>query len=67
MLFRSLVKIAPIISNLQLENATMPMETTYWGEMYDIYGNGMQHSILRFDAGQNKKLIRAITEAEISE
>ena len=62
-----LVKIAPIISNLQLENATMPMETTYWGEMYDIYGNGMQHSILRFDAGQNKKLIRAITEAEISE
>ena len=40
------------------------VETTYWGGYKDIYGDGFEHSVLEFDAGQNKKLIRAITEAE---
>lgn len=61
-----LIKVAPIISNLTIEGDTIPVKDTYWGDYLDIYGDGMQHSILRFDAGQNKKLIRAVTEAEIS-
>ena len=62
-----LVKIAPIISNLKIESGTIPVEGTYWGEMVDIYSDGMQHSVLKFESAQQKKLIRAITEAEISE
>ena len=62
-----LVKIAPIISNLKSESGTIPVEGTYWGEMVDIYSDGMQHSVLKFESAQQKKLIRAITEAEISE
>lgn len=43
---------------------TCPVEKTYWGDIVDIYGNGMTHSVLRFEAPQQKKLMRAITEGE---
>ena len=59
-----LLKALPLVKDLQISSYTIPIETTYWGEMVDIYGDGFQHSVLQFDAGQNKKLIRAITEAE---
>ena len=36
----------------------------YKGELYDIYGDGMQHSIMRFNEAETKKYMRAITEGE---
>ena len=36
------------------------------GEMVDIYDNGMPQSVMKFESAQQKKLIRAITEAEES-
>lgn len=61
-----LVKVAPIISNLQIESGTVPVQDTYWGEIIDIYDDGIPDSVLKFESAQQKKLIRAITEAEIS-
>ena len=59
-----MLKALPLVKDLQINSYTIPIETTYWGKMVDIYGDGFQHSVLEFDSGQNKKLIRAITEAE---
>ena len=59
-----LMKALPLVKDLQINSHTIPMETTSWGGYKDIYGDGFEHSVLEFDAGQNKKLIRAITEAE---
>lgn len=61
-----LMKVLPMVSELKIESGTIPVEGTYWGEIVDIYGDGMQHSVLKFESGQQKKLIRAVTEAEIS-
>lgn len=60
-----MLDLIPMLPELKVESGTIPIETTYWGEMYDIYGIGREESILRFDEGQNKKLVRAITEGEI--
>ena len=43
---------------------TIPYSQTGWGDMIDIYEDGIMDSIIRFEAPQQKKLIRAITEAE---
>jgi len=59
-----LVRMLPHLRDLKIQGGSMPVETTYRGEMVDIYGDGVLHSVLKFDAGQNKKLIRAFTEAE---
>lgn len=61
-----LVRMLPHLKDLKIQQGTIPVETTYWGDMFDIYGDGGSHSVLLFDAGQNKKLIRAFTEAEIN-
>jgi len=61
-----LVRMLPHMSDLKIQSGTIPVETTYQGDMVDIYGDGQLHSVLRFDATQNKKLIRAFTEAEIN-
>ena len=58
-----LLRMLPHIRDLKIEGGTLPVETTYWGDMVDIYGDGFQHSVLRFDIEQNKRLVRAFTEA----
>lgn len=58
-------KILPLLPDLKIKGYTIPMEG--WGDMVDIYDNGEIHSVMRFDTAKEKKLIRAITEAEISE
>ena len=35
-----------------------------WGDMVDIYGDGMIHSVMRFDKDKNVAYMRAITEGE---
>lgn len=58
-------RVLPIFSELKIKGATVPMEG--WGDMVDIYKDGQTHSVMRFDTAKEKKLIRAITEAEVSE
>lgn len=58
-------KVLPIFSELKIKGNTVPMEG--WGDMVDIYDDGQIHSVMRFDTAKEKKLIRAITEAEISD
>ena len=62
-----LMKMLPILPELTMEaGGTCPVQGTYWGSEKDIYGDGMYHSVLEFEPGQQKKLMRAITEGEIS-
>ena len=58
-------KILPLLPELKIKGYTIPMEG--WGDMVDIYDNGEIHSVMRFDTAKEKKLIRAITEAEVSD
>ena len=62
-----LMKMLPILPELTMEaGGTCPVQGTYRGYEKDIYGDGMYHSVLEFEPGQQKKLMRAITEGEIS-
>lgn len=58
-------RVLPIFSELKIKGATVPMEG--WGDMVDIYNDGQIHSVMRFDTAKEKKLIRTITEAEVSD
>jgi len=60
-----LTRIVPVLSDLQIVGKTIPIDQTGWGDMIDIYEDGIMDSIIRFEAPQQKKLIRAITEAEV--
>ena len=59
-------RILPLLTELTMKGETIPIDRTGWGEMMDIYGDGMMQSVMRFEPAQQKKLIRAITEAEES-
>jgi len=58
------LKCLPMLADLKVEKGSCPQEGSYWGEMLDIYGDGFEHSILRFDENAVKKHMRAITEGE---
>ncbi len=61
-----LMTLVPMLPQLQIiDGGTCP--ANYQGDTVDIYGDGMQHSVLRFDEAQTKKEMRAITEGEVSE
>ena len=58
-----LLNYLPMLPELKLQSGgTCPAES--WGDLVDIYGDGMQHSVLRFDENATKKAMRAITEGE---
>ena len=64
-----LMKVVPVLPNLKVSSHTIPIENetlegSCWGDTVDIYGDGMSHSVIRFDKNKNVKFIRAITEAE---
>lgn len=57
-----------ILPELKMEpGGTCPVDGTYKGDEVDIYSDGTYHSVLRFNADQQKRLMRAITEGEITE
>ena len=58
-------KVLPMFSELKFSGNTVPMKG--WGDMADINKDGQMHSIMRFETATEKKLIRAITEAEVSD
>lgn len=60
-----LVRFMPVFSDVKLVGETIPYGKTGWGDMIDIYEDGIMDSVIRFEAPQQKKLIRAITEAEV--
>lgn len=62
-----LTEMIPLLSELSIESGTIPVAGTAWGDYVDIYKDGFQHSVMRFDEGQNKKILRALTEGEITE
>ena len=58
-----LLTILPMLPDLKVNvGGTCPAD--YWGDMVDIYDDGTQHSVLRFDVAQTTKTMRAITEGE---
>ena len=54
-----MIKMLPHIKDLKFEKGSIPIKTTYWGELQDPYG-----SVLLFYPDQNKRLIREFTEGE---
>lgn len=60
-----LLELVPMLPEMTIESGTCPVSKTYWGDYVDIYKDGFMHSVLKFDEGQNKKLMRVITEGEI--
>ena len=59
-------KVLPMVVDLKMTGETIPISGTGWGDMVDIYEDGNIHSVIRFETAQQKKLVRAITEAEVS-
>jgi len=59
-----LVRIMPVFDQIHIVGETIPYGKTGWGEIIDIYEDGIPDSVIKFEAPQQKKLIRAITEAE---
>lgn len=58
-----LLTMLPMLSELTIESGgTCP--ANYWGEYVDIYGDGMNHTVLRFNQQETKAYMRAITEGE---
>lgn len=61
-----LVKFMPVFKDVKIVGATIPYDKTGWGEIIDIYEDGIPDSVIKFEAPQQKRLIRAITEAEVT-
>lgn len=53
-------EIVPLLPQLKIETGTCPVETTYRGEVIDLFG--VPSSVIKFDQGQNTRLMQAITE-----
>jgi len=61
-----LLKVLPMLPELEIRaDGTCPAKHS--GALVDIYKDGMEHSVLRFDPYSTKKTMRAITEGEITE
>ena len=54
-----MLKMLPHLRDLKFEKGSIPIQTTYWGEIQEPYG-----SVLLFYPDQNKRLIREFTEGE---
>lgn len=59
-------KLLPMLPDLNI-NSSGTCPANHWGEMVDIYSDGMYHSVLRFDPYETKRTMREITEGEIFE
>jgi LCP family protein required for cell wall assembly len=59
-------KILPVLKNVRIVGETIPVAGTGWGEIIDIYEDGIPDSVIKFEAPQQKRLIRAVTELEVT-
>lgn len=62
-----LAELIPMLPELKIEQGTIPVEGTGWGDIIDIYDDGIPDSILRFEPEQQKKLLAPITEGVFDE
>lgn len=63
-----LMQVVPMLTDLKINpSGTCPVQGTYSGKMVDIYDDGFEHSVLTFTAAEQWRLMRAITEGEVSE
>lgn len=62
----TLTRVLPVLKDVKIVGATIPYDKTGWGEIIDIYEDGIPDSVIKFEAPQQKRLIRAITEAEVT-
>lgn len=59
-----LLTLVPMVTDLTInEGGTCPKDS--WGDMVDIYGNGMKHSVLYFEEGPTKAYMRERTLGEV--
>ena len=69
----TLVTMLKILPELQIKTGgTCPASNdvltgSMWGEMKDIYGDGMLHSCVLFDRNKNIKYFRELTEGEVAQ
>ena len=61
-----MTKILPVLKSVQIVGETIPVSGTGWGEIIDIYEDGIPDSVIKFEAPQQKRLIRAVTELEVT-
>ena len=63
------LSIQELADFLHVEHSTMSrnIKKLVQAGLVDIYQDGQIHSVMRFDTAKEKKLIRAITEAEVSD
>ena len=61
---KDMLKLAlPMLTDITIESGgTCP--ANYWGELVDIYDDGMKHSVLRFDVNETKAHMRELTLGE---
>lgn len=57
-----LVEVFPMLRDLSISSGTCPVEKLYWSELKETPDG--EFYVLCFDAGQNKALMRVITEGE---
>ena len=61
-----LFKFLPMVTDLKISKGGV-CPASGWGDMVDIYEDGMYHSVMKFDENVTKKEMRAITEGELYE
>lgn len=61
-----LLKLLPMLTELTINKGGV-CPASGWGDMVDIYEDGMYHSVMRFDETVTKREMRAITEGELYE
>lgn len=60
-----IAKLLPILPSLEIkQSGTCPQQGAYWGQLVDIFGNGIQHSVIQFNPQTVKKYMRALTLGE---
>lgn len=55
-----LLDLLPMLSEMTIETGTCPVSGSYWGEVIDLFD--VPSSVLKYDEGQNKKYMMALTE-----
>ena len=60
-----LTRVLPVFKDIKIVGETIPVSGTGWGEIIDIYEDGIPDSVIKFESAQQKRLVRAITEAEV--
>lgn len=58
-----LLDLLPLLSEMTIETGTCPISGSYWGEVIDLFD--VPSSVLKYDEGQNRKYMTALTEGTV--